>query len=506
MTNSSSKPIDVPSGNDLATILLYAVEINASDIHLTVGEPPCYRLNGEIVPTNLPQLTKDTMHTMLYDMLDDDKRQMLEANKELDFAFQLGEVARFRANCFYTMKGEGAVFRVIPTKIRSFQELNLPPVLMKVASRPRGLCLVTGPTGSGKSTTLSAMIDYVNTNRNDHIITIEDPIEFVHKNKGCIVNQREVGPNTKSFSNALRSALREDPDIVLVGELRDLETISLALTASETGHLVFGTLHTQSAPKTCDRIVDVFPPEQQKLVRVMFAESFEAIVCQNLVPRIDTKGRVLAMEIMLGMPSTRSLIREGKTHQLITIIQTGQKLGMQSLDHSLKDLYQRRIISEYTALSRSNNPESIVTGGLQLLEDYLAKEAQTSERQASGTNPGQRQPQNPGGMGGMGGMMPPAQQRPPMPPNMQPVMPPAGQGQQPPMGGQMGGQQRPPMPPPMPPQGQPQAYPPPPRNPIQGAPLPPPPGQRPPVMPPPPPGAAEQPVRPQFPFAPKKQE
>ncbi|MGF1573158.1 MAG: type IV pilus twitching motility protein PilT [Sumerlaeia bacterium] len=500
MTKHTGRAIDVPHGNDLATILLHAVEIDASDIHLTVGEPPCYRLNGSIVPTNLPPLTHDTMHVMLYDMLDDDKRQSLEANKELDFAFQLGDVARFRANCFYTMKGEGAVFRVIPTKIRSFEELGLPPVLMKVASRPRGLCLVTGPTGSGKSTTLSAMIDYVNTNRHDHIITIEDPIEFVHKNKGCIVNQREVGPNTKSFSNALRSALREDPDIVLVGELRDLETISLALTASETGHLVFGTLHTQSAPKTCDRVVDVFPPEQQKLVRIMFAESFEAIVCQNLVPKIDDKGRVLAMEIMLGIPSTRSLIREGKTHQLVTIIQTGQKMGMQSLDHALKDLYQRRVISEYTALSRSNNPEAIMTGGLLKLEEYLSKEALSNSKQQPAP--------------------PPHRQRPPVPPMQQP--PPTGgpgQMQRPPapgmgapnMGTGMGGMQppiQPPMPPPMPQHGQqrPPLGPPPPqqRPPLQPAPLPPPPRRPPPVAPPPPPGTVEQPTRPQFPFAPKK--
>lgn len=487
MTNHSSKIINVPNGNDLATILLHGVDIAASDIHLTVGEPPCYRFNGEIVPTNLPPLNKNTMHLMLYDMLDDEKRQILESNKELDFAFQLGDVARFRANCFYTMKGEGAVFRVIPTKIRTFQELGLPPVLMKVASRPRGLCLVTGPTGSGKSTTLSAMIDYVNTNRNDHIITIEDPIEFVHKNKNCIVNQREVGPNTKSFANALRSALREDPDIVLVGELRDLETISLALTASETGHLVFGTLHTQSAPKTCDRIVDVFPPEQQKLVRIMFAESFEAIVCQNLVPRMDEKGRVLAMEIMLGVPSTRSLIREGKTHQLITIIQTGQKLGMQSLDHALKDLYQRRIISEYTALSRSNNPESIMTGGLLVLEEYLAKEAQSNQTQQRPTPAHRERPQ-----------VPPMQQPPPPSPLAPPPQGvPHQQGFRPPQP-PAPGQPPPPMPPPQVPQ----------RPPVQPAPLPPPPSQaaRPPVLPPPPPAATEQPVRPQFPFAPNKKD
>jgi twitching motility protein PilT len=398
---------------------------------------------------------------MLYDILEDDQRRVLEQNKELDFALQLGHAGRFRVNCFYTMNGEAAVFRVIPTKIRTFQDLGLPPVLMKVSTRPRGLVLVTGPTGSGKSTTLAAMVDYVNCTRDDHILTIEDPIEFVHTNKRCVVNQREVGPNTKGFAAALRSALREDPDIILVGEMRDLETISLALTASETGHLVFGTLHTQSAPKTCDRVIDVFPPEQQKLVRMMFAESFEAIVCQNLVPRIDRPGRALAMEIMIGIAATRSLIREGKTHQLTTIIQTGQKLGMMSMDAALKDLLAQHKISEYEALQRANNPDFLMRGGIQKLEEYLAREARNMIAQ------------NAENLGGSSTGMPP----PPRPPAPRP--PQGG----PPQGGPGG--------PPRPPQvgGPPRPLPP--RPPQVGA-------------PPQDPPAAGGPARPQFPFGPKQ--
>lgn len=402
----AEKIIEVPDGGDLATVLLYAIDIGASDIHLTVGEPPCYRLSGTILPTNLPEMDKDGMHVMLYDLLDDDKRRTLERDKELDFALQLGSAGRFRVNCFYTMKGEAAVFRVIPSKIRGFRDLGLPPVLMKVATRPRGLVLVTGPTGSGKSTTLAAMVDYVNMTRQDHILTIEDPIEFVHKNKKCIVNQRELGPNTHSFAKALRSALREDPDIILVGEMRDLETISLALTASETGHLVFGTLHTQSAPKTCDRVIDVFPPEQQKLVRMMFAESFEAIVCQALLKRRDGKGRCMAMEIMLGIAGTRSLIREGKTHQLQTMIQTSAKIGMQSLDQCLKDMLESGMITEYDALSRANSPDYILPNGIQRLEEYLEKEARRemfNQQQQEMANQyaaaGQPMPQKVAGMG-----------------------------------------------------------------------------------------------------------
>ncbi len=352
--------IPLPEARDLASILLHAVEVGVSDIHLSAGDPPMFRLHGSITPTDMEPLDRESLHTMLYDLLDDYQRKLLERDKELDFALQFGTLARFRVNCFYNMQGEGAVFRVIPSVIKSFDELRLPPILKKVAEKPRGLVLVTGPTGSGKTTTLATMIDYVNSTREDHILTIEDPIEFVHPHKKCIVNQREVGPNTKSFANALRSALREDPDIILVGEMRDLETIQLALTAAETGHLVFGTMHTQSAPKTCDRLIDVFPPEQQALVRAMFAESFQAIVCQALLKRINGRGRVVAMEIMLATAATRSLIREAKAYQLPTIIQTSQKQGMQSMDQNLKDLYMRGIVSKEEACSKANNPEYIV--------------------------------------------------------------------------------------------------------------------------------------------------
>jgi twitching motility protein PilT len=361
-------PISISGGKDLASILLQAIEEGVSDIHLSVGEPPMYRLHGSVTQTDLPLLDRESLHSMLYDILDDDQRKTLERDKELDFAMAFGEHARFRVNCFYTMRGEGAVFRIIPTRIKTLEELNMPKVLKTISDKPRGLVLVTGPTGSGKSTTLSSMVDYINCSRDDHILTIEDPIEFVHIHKRCIVNQREVGSNTKSFASALRSALREDPDVILVGEMRDLETISLALSAAETGHLVLGTLHTQSAPKTCDRIIDVFPPQQQTLVRTMFAESFQAIICQTLIPKKDGSGRVCAMEIMIGITATRALIRDAKTYQLPTIIQTSARMGMQSLDQNIKNLLMRGIINERDALMRANNPEFIVAGGQAKLE------------------------------------------------------------------------------------------------------------------------------------------
>lgn len=360
-------PIPLKDAEDLASILIQAIELDVSDIHMTVGNPPMFRLHGSVTPTTAPVLDAERMHKMLYDILNDEQRKTLERDKELDFAMSLGKIGRLRANCFYTRRGEAAVFRVIPTEIRSLEDLGAPPVLKKIAEKPRGLCLVTGPTGSGKSTTLAAMVDYINNSRDEHILTIEDPVEFVHQHKRCIVNQREVGPNTQSFAAALRSALREDPDIILVGELRDLETISLALTASETGHLVFGTLHTQSAPKTCDRIIDVFPPTQQGLVRTMFAESFQAIISQTLLKKVKG-GRVCAMEIMLATSATRSLIREAKTYQLPTIIQTAQKMGMQSLDQVIKDLLMRGVISQQDALMKCNNPDFVVRDGEKLLE------------------------------------------------------------------------------------------------------------------------------------------
>lgn len=326
---------------NFAQLLTTVIEKKASDLHLTVGNPPMLRLNGSIqrINENAEPLTKEDLHTLLYGILTEEQRKRLEQNKELDFGLELKNAGRFRANIFYTRRGEGAVFRYIPSKIKSLTELGLPEETLKqICDRKKGLVLVTGPTGSGKSTTLAAMIDYINSTRNDHIITTEDPIEFVHDHKKCIVNQREVGSNTQSFANALRSALREDPDVILVGEMRDLETISLALTAAETGHLVFGTLHTMNAPKTVDRVIDVFPPEQQQQVRVMFAEAIVAVISQVLLKKKDGSGRMAALEIMIATIAIKNMMREGKTHQLSSIIQTSQRLGMQNMDQVLKNL------------------------------------------------------------------------------------------------------------------------------------------------------------------------
>ncbi len=340
---------------DLADLLLDTRDKGASDLHLTVGSPPAQRIHGRIVPMPLPELDRDTIHDLIYGLLTDDQKKKLERDLELDFALEFGDEVRFRANVYQNRRGNGAVFRVIPTKIMTLDELKMPPVLKELCKLPRGLVLVTGPTGSGKSTTLAAMIDYINSTREQHILTIEDPVEFVHQHKRCLVNQREVGPHTHSFANALRSALREDPDVILVGELRDLETISLAMTAAETGHLVFATLHTSSAPKTIDRLIDVFPPTQQEQVRIMLSESLQAVICQTLIPRIDGRGRVCAMEVMTGTVAVRSLIREAKTHQLPSIIQVSQKFGMQSLDQMLKQFVMENLITKEAALERANN-------------------------------------------------------------------------------------------------------------------------------------------------------
>ncbi|MCX5908918.1 MAG: type IV pilus twitching motility protein PilT [Deltaproteobacteria bacterium] len=326
---------------DMAQLLITTIEKNASDLHLTVGNPPMLRISGTIQPVDqkTEPLSQEDLHLSLYEILAEDQRKKLERDKEVDFALELKNVGRFRANVFYTRRGEGAAFRYIPSKIKALAELGLPEQTLKeICDRRKGLVLVTGPTGSGKSTTLAAMIDYINSTRHDHIITAEDPIEFIHDHKASIVNQREVGTSTHSFANALRSALREDPDVILVGEMRDLETISLALTAAETGHLVFGTLHTVNAPKTVDRVIDVFPPQQQQQIRVMFAESITAVVSQVLLKRRDGKGRLAGLEIMIANPAIKNLIREGKTHQISTIIQTSQKIGMSSMDQVLKNL------------------------------------------------------------------------------------------------------------------------------------------------------------------------
>ena len=345
---------------DFATLLMKTIEKNASDLNLTVGNPPMLRIRGSIQPIGPAEkaLTQELLHGSLYDILTEEQRKRLERDKELDFALELKNVGRFRVNAFYTRRGEGAAFRYIPTKLKSFKELGLPEeTLRQICDRKKGLVLVTGPTGSGKSTSLAAMVDHINSNRMDHIITVEDPIEFIHEHKKCIVNQREVGSNTLSFSNALRSALREDPDVILVGEMRDLETISLALTAAETGHLVFGTLHTMNSPKTVDRVIDVFPPEQQQQIRIMFAEAIAAVISQVLLKRKDGDGRIAVLEIMIATTAVRNLIREGKTHQLPSIIQTSQKLGMQHMDQVLKNLAMTGRIDIKEAKMYASNPD-----------------------------------------------------------------------------------------------------------------------------------------------------
>jgi twitching motility protein PilT len=341
---------------DISRLLQFAVKSQASDLHISAGESPMIRVHGEVKRVDLPALTAEQAQAMIFEIMNDSQRKLFEEFSDTDFSMQLGDVSRFRVNIFRHNRGLGAVFRAIPTVIRSLKELEMPPVIASVAQREKGLVLVTGPTGSGKSTTLASMIDLVNSSLEGHILTVEDPIEFVHQSKKCLVNQREVGAHTQSFSNALRAALREDPDIVLVGEMRDLETIHLALTAAETGHLVFGTLHTSSAPKTVDRVIDVFPSEQQAQVRAMFAESIQAIITQTLCKR-EGGGRVAAVEVLLGTPAVRNLIREGKIHQLPGVMQTSQGVGMQTLEMSLRELFDRGLISRETAIEKSGRPE-----------------------------------------------------------------------------------------------------------------------------------------------------
>ena len=335
----------MPTMQDL---LREAADKGASDLHLSAGEPPLLRVHGDLVRIEHPALTAEQVTELVNSIMSDAQRATFQAEHEVDFACELEGKGRFRVNCFVHSRGPGAVLRTIPTQIPALDSLHMPPVLKELCTRERGLVLVTGPTGSGKSTTLAAMVDVINQTWDAHILTIEDPIEFVHPPKRCLVNQREVGPHTNSFSNALRSALREDPDVILIGEMRDLETISLALTAAETGHLVFGTLHTSSAPKTIDRIIDVFPAGQQGQIRTMLSESLEAVVAQTLLKK-KGGGRVAACEILIGAPAVRNLIREGKLHQITSMMQTGQRLGMQTLDMGLADLVKRGLI-EPTAL------------------------------------------------------------------------------------------------------------------------------------------------------------
>lgn len=342
---------------DITELLAFSAKQGASDLHLSAGLPPMIRVDGDVRRINLPPLEHSEVHGLIYEIMNDKQRKDFEEFLETDFSFEVPGVARFRVNAFNQNRGVGAVFRTIPSKVLTMDDLDMGQVFKDISMVPRGLVLVTGPTGSGKSTTLAAMIDYVNDNRYDHILTIEDPIEFVHESKKCLVNQREVHRDTHGFNEALRSALREDPDIILVGELRDLETIRLALTAAETGHLVFGTLHTTSAAKTIDRVIDVFPAEEKSMVRSMLSESLQSVVSQTLMKRA-TGGRVAAHEIMIGTPAIRNLIREGKVAQMYSAIQTGASLGMTTLDQCLEDLVTKRTITKEVAREKAKMPEN----------------------------------------------------------------------------------------------------------------------------------------------------
>jgi twitching motility protein PilT len=320
------------------------------------------RVHGDVRRINVPPLEHKDVHGMVYDIMNDSQRKIYEETLEVDFSFEIPNLARFRVNAFNQNRGAGAVFRTIPSKVLTLEDLNAPKIFAEIANQPRGLVLVTGPTGSGKSTTLAAMVNHVNENEYGHILTVEDPIEFVHESKKCLMNQREVGPHTLSFSNALRSALREDPDIILVGEMRDLETIRLAMTAAETGHLVFGTLHTSSAAKTVDRIIDVFPAAEKEMIRAMLSESLRAVISQTLCKTKDGSGRVAAHEIMIGTPAIRNLIREAKVAQMYSSIQTGQALGMQTLDQNLLELVKRNLVSNPEARSKAANKDTFIGG------------------------------------------------------------------------------------------------------------------------------------------------
>ncbi len=343
---------------DIAQLLAFGVKQGASDLHLSAGLPPMIRVDGDIRRINVPEMDHKQVHDMLYDIMSDKQRKDFEEFLETDFSFEIPGLARFRVNAFNHNRGAGGVFRTIPSKILTLEDLGAPAIFKEISEYPRGIVLVTGPTGSGKSTTLAGMIDYKNDSEYGHILTVEDPIEFVHQSKKCLVNQREVHRDTLGFNEALRSALREDPDTILVGEMRDLETIRLALSAAETGHLVFGTLHTSSAAKTIDRIVDVFPAAEKAMVRSMLSESLKAVISQTLMKKIGG-GRIAAHEIMIGTPAIRNLIREDKVAQMYSAIQTGQSVGMQTLDQNLKQILAQGLISKEEAQRKAANPDSL---------------------------------------------------------------------------------------------------------------------------------------------------
>jgi twitching motility protein PilT len=345
---------------NLHQLLKILVEANGSDLHVTTNTPPQIRVDGKMTPLDFPPLNQVETKQLCYSVLTDAQKHKFEEENELDLSFGVKGLSRFRGNVFIQRGAVAGVFRVIPYKILTFEELNLPPVVSELAAKPRGLILVTGPTGSGKSTTLASIIDYINLARHEHIVTIEDPIEYLHPHKGCLVNQREVGADTKSFKNALKYILRQDPDVVLVGELRDLETIEAALTLSETGHLCLATLHTNSCAQTINRIVDVFPPYQQTQIRAQLSFVLEGIMSQTLMPKMNSKGRVMALEIMVPNPAIRNLIREDKVHQIYSQMQVGQeKFGMQTMNQSLCSLFQKRLISLEEALGRSSDPDEL---------------------------------------------------------------------------------------------------------------------------------------------------
>ena len=349
---------------DVSELLAFTVKNGASDLHLSSGEPPMIRIHGDMTRIKMPELPEREVQTMVYDIMNDTQRKLFEEHLELDFSFALGDIARFRVNVFKQNRGMAAAFRVIPSEVFTLEQLKCPEVFSDISMTPRGICLVTGPTGSGKSTTLAAMVDHRNMNEKGHILTIEDPIEFVHRSKSALVSQRELGPHTHSFANALRSAMREDPDVILVGELRDLETIRLALTAAETGHMVFATLHTSSAPKTIDRIIDVFPAAEKDMVRAMLSESLRAVISQTLMKTADGTGRVAAHEIMLGTPAIRNLIRENKVPQMVSVMQTSAREGMQTLDADLQKLVKSRKITQQAALEKAQNKQAFGGGSI----------------------------------------------------------------------------------------------------------------------------------------------